>query len=250
MGNIAHPVRVYAIGDIHGHLDKLVQAHALIAADRALTGDGAAPVIHLGDLVDRGPESAAVIEYLMAGPARGGPWITLQGNHDHLFLRWLDDPAWQDPMLRSDLDYLDSRIGGRQTLLSYGPATSDDPRDLWHAAQARVPAAHRAWIAGLPLMHRTPDAVFVHAGIRPRVPLDAQSPADLRWIRTGFLDDRTDHGPLVVHGHTVVRTPEHHGNRVNLDTGAGYGHPLTVAVIEGREVAILSDRGRLPLPPP
>ena len=110
-------MRSYAIGDIHGHIDLLRAAHARIAADRADVGDSDAPIVHLGDLVDRGPASNEVVEYLRRG-ATGQRWITLRGNHDSLFARFLADPASRDPGLRSDLTYLDLRIGGATTLAS------------------------------------------------------------------------------------------------------------------------------------
>lgn len=244
--------RAYAIGDIHGHLDRLAAAHALIAADRRRTGDHDAPVIHLGDLVDRGPESAEVIEYLSAGPAAGGRWITLKGNHDYMFELFLRDPALRDPGLRAELTWLHPALGGQQTLASYGIAGADRraPRDLAAEAAVRVPDRHRAFLAGLPLMHRLAEAVFVHAGIRPGVALDAQSPQDLMWIRKDFHLSTADHGALVVHGHTPVDRPTHYGNRLNLDTGAAYGGPVTVAMIEGRAAWELTPDGRVALPPP
>lgn len=243
--------RTYAIGDVHGQLDLLVAAHGLVAADRRRTGDDAAPVVHLGDVVDRGPESAETVEYLLLGPARGGPWVTLKGNHDHMFLLFLGSPRAHDPGLRRDYSWLHARLGGRATLRSYGvDAAEGRPDDeLWREAQARVPARHRAFLDRLPLMRRADGAVFVHAGIRPGVPLDAQESKDLLWIRKGFLDDPRDHGVLVVHGHTVVDQPSHFGNRVDLDTGAAYGGPLTAAVVEGRDVWVLTEEGRIPLLP-
>jgi serine/threonine protein phosphatase 1 len=244
--------RTYAIGDIHGHLDLLAGAHRLIAADRRATGDADAPVVHLGDLVDRGPESAEVIEFIAGGPVSGGPWITLLGNHDHLFRLFLQDPAIRDPGLRPEQAWLHPRIGGTETLRSYGLADPDRraPADLAAEARARVPAAHRAFLAGLPLWHLRGEALFVHAGIRPGIAIDAQDPSDLLWIRGPFLDDPRDHGALVVHGHTPVARPTHFGNRLALDTGAAYGGPLTAAVIEGRRAWWLTPEGRLPLHPP
>ena len=247
--------RTYAIGDVHGHLDQLTRAHARISADRARTGDDGASVVHLGDLVDRGPESAEVVEYLLMGQAAGAPWITLKGNHDHMFALFLGDATAHDPGLRLDLTWLDPRLGGLDTLASYGvgidagAGAGRDLADLWREAKARVPAAHRAFLAALPLCHRTRAAFLVHAGVRPGVPLDAQAPGDMMWIRQPFLDDPRDHGALVVHGHTVIDGPRHYGNRVNLDTGAGYGRGLTAAVIEGRDVWVLGDEGRIPLHP-
>jgi len=239
--------RTYAIGDIHGQLDKLVRAHALIAADRRVTGDTDAPVVHLGDLVDRGPESAEVIEYLMAGPARGGPWIAIRGNHDGMFLAFLDDHERRDPRLSSHYTWLHPRLGGLATLQSYGIGSAPDLAQLHARAVACVPGTHRAWLAACGLTMKRGPVFSVHAGTRPGVPLDRQDPGDLVWIREPFLSDTRDHGPLIVHGHSVVDVPEHRGNRVNLDTGAGFGRNLSVAVIEGRDVALLTDRGRRPL---
>lgn len=113
-------MRSYAIGDIHGHIDLLLHAHDLIAADRRATGDHDAPVIHLGDLVDRGPDCRGVVQYLMDGTARGENWVTLKGNHDRMFTRFLRDPKEHEPGLRPDLAWLHPRLGGAETLASYG----------------------------------------------------------------------------------------------------------------------------------
>jgi DNA-binding transcriptional LysR family regulator len=111
-------------------------------------------------------------------------------------------------------------------------------------AVAAVPAAHRDFLAGLPLWHRSGEMLFVHAGIRPGVALEAQDETDLVWIREPFLSDPRDHGALVVHGHTTVDDPEHRGNRVCIDTGAGYGGPVTAIVTEGRDICVLTEAGR------
>ena len=243
-------MRTYVLGDIHGQIDQLRRAHALIAADRTTTGEDA-PIVHLGDLTDRGPASAEVVEFLLRGPASGGPWITIRGNHDFMFRLFLDDPLAHDPGLNPAYTWLHERLGGRETLQSYGVDTSDDraPADLWAEARARVPVGHRVFLDNLPLLHRTEQVVYVHAGIRPGVPLIAQAPTDLMWIRTGWLDDTSDHGLLVVHGHTALEEPFNYGNRVNLDAGAGYGRPLIPAVVEGRDVWLLTEEGRVPLRP-
>lgn len=242
--------RAYAIGDVHGHLGQLVLAHRRVLRDRERTGDADAPLIHLGDLVDRGPESAEVLEFLLMGLAAGEPWVSLKGNHDAMFELFLEDPFARDPGLREGLDYLDPRLGGARTLASYFvPTDRRGLAEIAAEARARVPMAHREFLAALPYVFETHQAIFVHAGIRPGVPLALQSPTDLTWIRKGFLDDWTDHGRLVVHGHTVVERPEHHGNRVNIDTGAGYGEPLTAVVVEGRDVWVLTDEGRTSLLP-
>jgi serine/threonine protein phosphatase 1 len=244
-------MRTYAIGDVHGRLDLLRAAHDRIAADRARVGDAGAPVVHVGDLVDRGPDSAGVIDFLLAGIGAGAPWLVLKGNHDRMFERFLDDPDAAEPGLRADLSWLHPRIGGAATLAAYGVrAPADRPMRRVHAdAVAAVPAAHREFLAGLPLLAQRGEAVFVHAGIRPGLPLEAQAETDLLWIRGGFLDDTRDHGVLVVHGHTAIDRATHHGNRVNLDSGAAYGGPLSAVAIEGRAVWLLTDAGRVPLRP-
>lgn len=241
--------RAYAIGDIHGHLDLLVQAHGLIAADREETGDDMAPVIHLGDLVDRGPESAEVIEYLVAGTMSGKPWVTIKGNHDHMFDLFLKDPEAHDPGLRADLGWLDPRLGGNTTLASYGIDVDRSAAEIWRDARSRVPDSHRAFIEALPLSWQMPGLLFVHAGIRPGIPLEDQSATDLMWIRRDFHAHTGDHGVLVVHGHTPVDAPTHYGNRVNLDTGAAYGGPLTAAVFEEGRAFVLTPEGREALRP-
>ncbi len=242
-------MRSYAIGDIHGHLDLLQQAHARIAADRARTGDAAAPVIHIGDLVDRGPASPGVIAFLMEGIAGGAPWVVLKGNHDRMFSLWLADPAQRDPRLRLEYGYLHPRIGGATTVEAYGVrAAGDRPEAPVHAeALALIPQSHRDFLAGLPVMHRRGEVVFAHGGIRPGVALEDQVEDDLIWIRHEFLDDTRDHGVLVVHGHTAIDRATHYGNRVNIDSSAAYGGPLTTVVIEGREVFELTETGRVPL---
>jgi serine/threonine protein phosphatase 1 len=244
-------MRIYALGDIHGQLDMLRAAHARIAADRAETGDPDAPVVHLGDLVDRGPDSRGVIELLIRGIAEDAPWIVLKGNHDRMFLNFLRDGIASDSGLRRELSWLDPPLGGDRTLGSYGVRLRrwTSRRGAWDAAVAAVPSDHVDFLQTLPLMHQTGDLLFVHAGIRPGVPIDAQVEEDLVWIRGPFLEDTRDHGKIVVHGHTPVDTPEHHGNRIDLDTGAGFGRALTAAVFEGRDCYILTEDGREPLLP-
>lgn len=250
-GETPGPQRAYAIGDVHGHLDLLRAAHALIAADRARTGDMLSPVVHLGDLVDRGPESRGTLAYLIEGIATGAPWVVLKGNHDAMFARFLADPEARDPGLRPDLTWLDPRLGGLTTLASYGiraPETMSLTA-LHTAALRAVPRGHIRFIDALPLHYRAAGAIFVHAGLRPGIPLAQQSETDLMWIRADFHNDPRPHAGLVVHGHTPVKVPTHYGNRVNLDTGAAYGGPLSVAVFEEGGPWVLGPEGRQPLRP-
>ncbi|MCT8158797.1 metallophosphoesterase [Pseudoruegeria sp. SHC-113] len=243
-------MRYYAIGDIHGHLDALKQAHALIRADIARSGQPA-PIIHLGDLIDRGPNSRGVIEYLMAGLAAGEDWHVLKGNHDRYLERFYRKRITLDPNTRTGLIWFDYRLGGAETLASYGVAASEkgDPIEIQREVHAKVPEAHIHFIESLPLYKQTEHVIFVHAGIRPGVAMDAQQEDDLLWIREGFLEDDTDHGPLIVHGHTALEAPAHFGNRVDLDGGTGYGRPLVPALFEGRDAWLLREEGREALLP-
>ena len=242
-------MRVYAIGDVHGYLAELERAHALIADDRARVGDSAAPVVHIGDLCDRGPDTRGVIDFLLAGRERGERWITLMGNHDRMFAWFLEDAPRHDAHLRVGWTWFHKALGGVETLGSYGFDIA--PRERLNALHARaraaIPETHRRFVQSLPLFWETEDHLFVHAGIRPGVPLDRQEEEDLVWIRHEFHDDQRDHGRLVVHGHTPIDRVTHSRNRVNLDTGAGYGRPLVPVVIEGRNVWALTGAGRVPV---
>lgn len=238
---------IYAIGDIHGHLSLLLRAHALVEADRARHGAPDAPLIHIGDLVDRGPDSAGVIETLLHLTGTDPRVHVLLGNHDLVFARWLDTGLEPDPRNPPHVRYLSDAMGGKQTLASYDIDPTGPPGDVHAEAQAKVPASHRAFLEGRPRQIGLDECLFVHAGIRPTVPINAQNPDDLVWIRDDFLNSRLDHGPLIVHGHTVHDQVEHHGNRLAIDTGAAYGGPLSAVVIEGRAAFLLTDRGRVPV---
>ncbi len=242
-------MHLYAIGDIHGHLGLLQGVHDLIAADMARHGAG--QVIHVGDLVDRGPDSCGVIDFLIEGIARGEDWVVLKGNHDRMFVRFIADPHEPEPGLRAELGWLHPRLGGADTLRSYGVANAGDrPVAKVHAdARTAVPQAHLAFLAERPTLHPAGDCVFVHAGIRPDVPLEAQTETDLVWIREPFLSCTRSFGPLIVHGHTALDQATHYGNRLNIDSSAAYGGPLSVVVIEGCEAALLTPAGRKKLHP-
>ena len=241
-------MRSYAIGDIHGHLNLLQDLHARIAVDQ---GSDVAPIIHIGDLVDRGPDSKGVIEYLRAGINAGKNWIVLKGNHDRMFAGFLADIKHHDEGLRADLSYLHYKIGGGATLASYGVKSAADRRlkPVHAEAVAAVPKSHLDFLDGLPTSYLRGNAMFVHAGVRAGVPLDQQTETDLLWIRGVFLEDRHDYGPLIVHGHTAIDKPRHYSNRVNIDSGAAYGGPLSAVVIEGLDVFHLTPDGRVRLMP-
>jgi serine/threonine protein phosphatase 1 len=242
-------MHTYAIGDIHGHLDKLNAVHDLIADDMARNGTG--PVVHVGDYEDRGPDSRGVIDFLIAGQARGEDWVTLRGNHDRMFAGFLQSPEWKDEGLRADLSYLHYKIGGGETLASYGVKNAADRplRKVHPEAVAAVPPEHRAFLAGLQNWWQRDQAIFVHAGIRPGVTMPDQTETDLIWIRKEFLEDPRDHGALIVHGHTAIDQPRHYGNRLNIDSSVAYGGPLSAVVLEGRNAYRLIKGGRLPIRP-
>ncbi len=238
---------IYAIGDIHGHLDKLEEVMEAILAD----GGPDAEVVFLGDLVDRGPDSRGVIDFVLNGLKQGRKWTILTGNHDRMFRYFLEPSPRVDMRLRPDLYWLHERLGGRETLASYGLTFDIEARlsEIHAAARATVPAEHVSFLAQLSYAKQHGDLLFVHAGIRPEVALEDQLEDDLCWIREEFLDYPHPHPWLVVHGHTPVVRPTHFGNHVNLDTGAGYGQAVTAAVFEGTTVWHLTSEGRHLLSP-
>lgn len=238
---------IYAVGDIHGHAAALDSALALIEAD----GGAEAPVVFLGDYVDRGPDSRGVLDRLIDGIVAGRNWTCLLGNHDRMFLGFVSEGEIEDDRISSGRSWLDRPLGGAATLASYGvDGGAHRPLEtIAEEARAAVPEAHLDFVASLPLWHAAPELVFVHAGIRPGVPMEEQVEDDLIWIRAGFLNDTRDHGPLIVHGHTALEHPTAFPNRVDLDGGAGYGNPLWPAVFEGRDCWLLKAGGREKLVP-
>ena len=221
--------RVYAVGDVHGCDDRLARLHRLIAADLAERPVPCPLLLHLGDYVDKGPDSAGVVARLAAGaPLPGVPVVNLMGNHERTMLDALDG----QPAAATDWRY----SGGDEALRSWR-IDPDSPVAGWAEA---VPAAHRAFLAGLAMHHRVGGYLFVHAGLKPGVPLDRQSPDDLLRILRAFLDSEAEFGAVVVHGHTPVRHgPEVRRNRINLDTGAVFGRALTCGVLEADRIGFL-----------
>lgn len=220
--------RVYAIGDIHGCLAQLVALHETIAADLAARPVAAPLLVHIGDYVDRGPDTAGVIELLRQGPPIAGlPTVNLKGNHEQTMIEALAGER------AAGTDWLFH--GGKPALASYG-LDPDGPREAWRGA---VPNAHLAFLHGLTLMHREGGYVFAHAGIRPGVRLEDQAAEDLLRIRQPFLFTEQDLGVVVVHGHTPTKAPVVRANRIGIDTGAVFGGALTCAVLEGSTLGFL-----------
>lgn len=257
----------YAIGDIHGQIDMLDNALALIAAD----GGEDAHIVFIGDYTDRGPDSRAVIETLISGKSAGKNWTFLKGNHDRMFCDYVTGAIEHDPKVKSNISWINPRLGGVTTLASYGiigephfahplngletlthytrDGDNTAPETIAAEARAAVPQSHIDFLTNLPLTVQTEDLIFVHAGLRPNVALADQDIEDLLWIRDGFLETNHDFGRLVVHGHTALDHPTHFGNRIDIDGGAGYGRPLVPVVFEGRDCWTLTTTGRVPLTP-
>ena len=221
--------RVYAVGDIHGRADLLDDLIALIEADERARGPAETTVIFLGDIVDRGPDSAAVIDRLRDLAASRANVRFLLGNHEEIFIGALDG---EPKALR-----LFCRIGGRETILSYGMAAAEyerlDYEELVHRLADLVPPEHRAFLAGFEDMIVIGDYAFVHAGVRPDTPLDQQRTSDLRLIRDPFLDHRSALEKTIVHGHTMTDEIERRGDRIGIDTGAYSSGRLTALGLEG-----------------
>lgn len=228
--------RIYAVGDIHGRLDLLEQMHDAIEADAAKSGAERTQVVYVGDYVDRGPDSSGVVELLIRQPLHRRvarlESVHLIGNHEAFLLQFLDQP---------DSAGLWFMNGGDATLRSYGVdpwqcARSDNfAEDLRRTFARRLPEEHLDFYHNLRLSHEVGDYLFVHAGVRPGVALDAQAPEDLIWIREEFIDSNEDYGRVIVHGHTPMRKPQSLANRIGIDTGAVYGGKLTALVLEGAE---------------
>jgi len=221
--------RVYAIGDIHGCDAQLANLYEIIADDLARRPIDQPVLLHIGDYVDRGADTAGVLRRLLRGsPVAGMEVVNLVGNHDETMLHALsgDRPAATDWLF----------AGGRPALESYG-IDPDSPREAW---PENVPTEHLDFLRNLTLTHREGGYFFVHGGIRPGVPLEQQSREDLLRMRQPFLYSEADFGAVVVHGHTPVKEPVVRHNRVAIDTGAVFGGKMTCLVLEGETLGFLT----------
>jgi serine/threonine protein phosphatase 1 len=221
--------RVYAIGDIHGRLDLLDDLLGQIGRDDATRPNATTSLVFLGDLVDRGPDSRGVIERLMA--LRGGRYGTyfLLGNHEEVFLKAVMGDVKSTRFL--------TRIGGRETIASYGVTSEEynalDFDELAALLGERVPRDHVAFLQSLDDWIAVGDYLFVHAGIRPGVATEEQVGSDLRWIRDDFLSYRDGHDKMVIHGHNITPEVDLKRNRIGIDTGAYASGKLTAIGLEG-----------------
>lgn len=223
--------RLYAIGDIHGRLDLLDRLLGLIEADDAGRGSAETQLIFLGDLVDRGPHSKGVVERVMQLAASSGNVRCIAGNHEEIISR-----TWGGDKRSAGLL---NKVGGRETLLSYGvPAAQYDAADLHELvrlAHAHIPREHIAFFKSNHDWIEAGDYLFVHAGIRPGYAIAEQDISDLRWIRREFTDHEGDLGHVVIHGHTITEEVEERANRIGIDTGAFATGKLTAIGLEGND---------------
>lgn len=239
--------RAYVVGDVHGMDALLDDLLAQIERDLAERPVRKALLVFVGDLIDRGPGSAQVIERLRTYRHGGLRTVFLLGNHEEVLLRLLGGDTKPVSDWRA--------FGGKECMASYGADPAEfaamDKRRAAQLVGQLVPKEHRDFLATFADTCRFGDYLIVHAGVRPGVELEQQSQADLRWIRGPFLDDLTDHGFVVVHGHTIVPTIEERANRIGIDTGAYRTGILTALVIEEGERRFLSARAvNQPTPAP
>ncbi|TPG08121.1 serine/threonine protein phosphatase [Sphingomonas oligophenolica] len=236
LGSVPAGSRVYAVGDIHGRLDCLEAMLALIVEDRAHRDPADTTLIFLGDFVDRGPDSCGVVERVRTLDIPGVDIRALKGNHEEILLSAAEND-------RSSLGLFD-RVGGKQTMLSYGMTEDEYDHvalsELAALMQHHIPPAHMKYLAGLGDHISIGDYRFVHAGIRPGIAFDEQRGSDLRWIRREFLDHSGSHDGIIVHGHTITEEPVDLPHRVGIDTGAFVSGRLTTLVLEGSERRFLS----------
>jgi serine/threonine protein phosphatase 1 len=223
--------RVYAIGDIHGRADLLLELLERIGRDNARRGALPFHLVLLGDLIDRGPQSSLVINQAMILARSDLNVRFLKGNHEEVFISAArgDRQATRFFM----------RFGGVETLASYGLSSTDQATmgevELTDWMVQHIPRAHIDFIDDFEDQVAFGDYLFVHAGIKPHIPLDAQKPADLRWIRTEFLEHEGPFDHMVIHGHTITDEVDERTNRIGIDTGAYYSGRLTAIGLEGEE---------------
>lgn len=240
---------IYAIGDIHGELPLLEELLDEIRWDAHRQSSDDHKIVFIGDYVDRGLHSRGVIDLVMAG-IEGFETICLRGNHEQMFLDFLEDPTLERAeSLRKDF------VGGTETLLSYGLNLDDlietlKSEDSVDSALRAVPQGHIDWMNQLVHWHFEDGYMFVHAGIRPGIHLEAQRERDVLWIRSDFIESELDHGRVIVHGHTTSREPEFKTNRINVDTGACLFGTMTAVALETFAPRFIQVKGKRTAPFP
>jgi serine/threonine protein phosphatase 1 len=221
----------YAVGDIHGCYDQLIR---LLSCCKSHSGNRPSRFVFLGDYIDRGPDSRKVVDFLIRAEAFSPrQFICLRGNHEKLF----SDAVAPDASSFQRAAWFQN--GGLETMASF------DVNDV-----EAIPETHKVWLSSRPVTLNDGKRLFVHAGVRPGIPLDKQRERDLLWIREPFLSSPVDHGRLIVHGHTPTASgkPDVRDNRINLDTGACYGRHLTAAAFSDEQImplALIDDAGRV-----
>jgi serine/threonine protein phosphatase 1 len=226
--------RIYAFGDIHGRADLLKKMFAVIDVDISRNPVERPIEVYLGDYIDRGPYSRDTLDLLIER-SQSRETVCLKGNHEAYYLEVLRDPAKLDNW---------RQIGGLQTLISYGLQPSLNPSaaeqvELIGAIKTAMPHDHVRFLQSLKSSFLCGDFFFVHAGVRPGIPLGEQQEHDLLWIRDEFLNSEEDFGKFIIHGHTPVRTPDIRANRANIDTGAYATGNLTLLTIQGSSMLAL-----------
>lgn len=230
--------RMYCIGDIHGRADLLAELQRMITADAA-GFDGQCQLLYLGDYVDRGEQSRQVLDLLTSGPPAGFEQIHLLGNHEQAVLDFLLDPVAMAGWLT---------WGGSATLRSYGihvglVGSRQELQTLRDRLEAELPPHHREFLESCRPAYAEGSYYFVHAGVRPGVPLEKQALEDQLWIREEFIHSQANHGAIVVHGHSISEQVEFRHNRIGIDTGAFCTGVLTALVLEGEQQRLLQTGG-------
>ncbi len=199
--------KIFAIGDVHGCTGKLEELLSLLPLDAKQD-----TLVFVGDYIDRGPNSKGMIEYLIDLRQKIGDIVFLSGNHEQMFLNYHRNNEGRQRFLMN---------GGESTIISYGVAGLKDGRNM------NVPRNHLEFLTTLRISYETHDYIFVHAGLKPGVPRDKQTPEDMLWIRHAFVESTEDFGKIVVFGHTTLDKPLIEPNKIGIDTGAVYGGKLT-----------------------
>lgn len=229
--------RYYVIGDIHGRVDLLDALMKEILKDASTLPLQGCVLVFLGDYIDRGMDSKDVIDYVLHKLPPPIKRVFLRGNHEDCLLRFLDGAL--------DVTSIWFKQGGIATLASYGvnpyrANVREELPELRKKLAEKLPKEHLDFLTATRISWAQNPYFFVHAGIRPHVPLDKQDAEDCMWIRDAFLSSTAKHGRVIVHGHSITPKPEVLPNRIGIDTGAFATGHLTCLVLEGATHRFLS----------